>query len=401
MRRVGSGNIRTVPGGAGEGTVLRVLHVVTLHTPTNDFGGPTRVALNLSKGLRARGVDSRIATLGDGFDGPLPRDIDGVPTFMYQAKHVLPRFEVSGITSPALLARARRLVSSADVVHVHLMRDLITLPFALIAQQAGVPVVLQTHGMIDPTEKPVARAVDVLGLRRALRKADATLYLTEFEHGEIQAVIPDTPLNRPRRLVNGVLPQERRPARTSGPPTIVYVARVQERKRPEDFIRAIPVVLAKYPDARFVLAGPDTGALAEPMMRLAAELGVADSVSYVGSLTPDEVLDRHRRSDVYVLPSVVEPFPVSVLEAMSVGVPVVITRTCGLGPDVAEAGAGRVLDSRADQDNGPLVGQAVLELLDPAANEEASQAAWGLINDRFAIDGVVDTLLDVYEEVRR
>ncbi|AKH82077.1 glycosyl transferase [Streptomyces sp. CNQ-509] len=380
---------------------MRVLHVVTLHTPTNDFGGPTRVALNLSKGLRARGVDSRIATLGDGFEGPLPRDIDGVPTFMYQAKHVLPRFEVSGITSPALLARARRLVRSADVVHVHLMRDLITLPFALIAQQAGVPVVLQTHGMIDPTEKPVARAVDVLGLRRALRKADATLYLTEFEHGEIQAVIPDTPLNRPRRLVNGVLPQERRPARTSGPPTVVYVARVQERKRPEDFIRAIPVVLAKYPDARFVLAGPDTGALAEPMMRLAAELGVADSVSYVGSLAPAEVLAQHRSSDVYVLPSVVEPFPVSVLEAMSVGVPVVITRTCGLGPDVAEAGAGRVLDSRADQDNGPLVGQAVLELLDPAANEEASKAAWQLINDRFAIDGVVDTLLDVYDEVRR
>ncbi|MFF0729689.1 glycosyltransferase [Streptomyces sp. NPDC004134] len=380
---------------------MRVLHVVTLHTPTNDFGGPTRVALNLSKGLRARGVDSRIATLGDGFDGPLPGDIDGVPTFMYQAKHVLPRFEVSGITSPALLARARRLVRSADVVHVHLMRDLITLPFALIAQQAGVPVVLQTHGMIDPTEKPVARAVDVLGLRRALRKADATLYLTEFEHGEIQAVVPDTPLNRPRRLVNGVLPQERRLARTSGPPTVTYVARVQERKRPEDFIRAIPVVLAKHPDARFVLAGPDTGALAEPMMRLAAELGVADSVSYVGSLTPDEVLAQHRTSDVYVLPSVVEPFPVSVLEAMSVGVPVVITRTCGLGPDVAEAGAGRVLDSRADTDNGPLVGQAILELLDPAANEEASQAAWQLINDRFAIDGVVDPLLDVYDEVRR
>ncbi|AZM45709.1 glycosyl transferase [Streptomyces sp. WAC 06738] len=380
---------------------MRVLHVVTLHTPTNDFGGPTRVALNLSRGLRARGVDSRIATLGDGFEGPLPRDIDGVPAFMYQAKHVLPRFEVSGITSPALLARARRLVRSADVVHVHLMRDLITLPFALIAQQAGVPVVLQTHGMIDPTEKPVARAVDVLGLRRALRKADATLYLTEFEHGEIQAVIPDTPLNRPRRLVNGVLPQERRPPRTSGPPTVTYVARVQERKRPEDFIRAIPVVLAKYPDARFVLAGPDTGALAEPMMRLAAELGVADSVSYVGSLAPAEVLAQHRRSDVYVLPSVVEPFPVSVLEALSVGLPVVITRTCGLGPDVAEAGAGRVLDSRADTDNGPLVGQAVLELLDPAANEEASKAAWQLINDRFAIDGVVDTLLGVYDEVRR
>jgi glycosyltransferase involved in cell wall biosynthesis len=102
---------------------------------------------------------------------------------------------------------------------------------------------------------------------------------------------------------------------------------------------------------------------------------------------------------VYVLPSVVEPFAVSVLEALSVGLPVVVARTGGLSPDVAAAGAGRVTDSVPDGDNGPLVGRAVLELLDPAANAEASRAARQLIADRFSIDAVVDTLLGVYDEV--
>ncbi|MEV6317143.1 glycosyltransferase [Streptomyces sp. NPDC051776] len=379
---------------------MKVLHVVTLHTPTNDFGGPTRVALNLSKGLRARGVDARIATLGDGFDGPLPDTVEGVPSYVFQARHVLPRFEVSGITSPALLARARRLVMGADVVHVHLMRDLITLPFALVALQCGRPLVLQTHGMIDPTEKRVAKVVDALGLRRVLRRADTTLYLTEMERAGVEAVIAPDRLRGSHRLVNGVQLQERRPAFDGDrPPTVLYCARVQARKRPEDFISAMPTVLAKYPEARFVLAGPDTGALAAPMMELAHDLGVGHAVDYVGALGHAEVLEQLRRSDVYVLPSVVEPFAVSVLEAMSVGVPVVVTKTGGLSPDVEVAGAGRVVASRPDADNGPLVGQAILELLDPAAGEDASDAAWRLIRDRFAIEKVVDTLQDVYEGV--
>ncbi|WP_432096160.1 glycosyltransferase [Streptomyces sp. bgisy100] len=377
---------------------MKVLHVVTLHTPTNDFGGPTRVALNLSQGLRARGVDARIATLGDGFTGPLPKEIEGVPAFMFQARHVLPQFEVSGITSPALLARARELVKTADVVHVHLMRDLITLPFALIALQLGRPLVLQTHGMIDPTEKRVAKLVDALGLRRVLRGADSILHLTGMERDDVEAVIAPDRLNSTHRLVNGVRLQERRPAADGGrPPTVLYCARVQARKRPEDFIAAMPTVLAKHPDARFVLAGPDTGALAAPMLDLARQLGVADSVEYVGALGHAEVLERLRTADVYVLPSVVEPFAVSVLEAMSVGVPVVVTKTGGLSPGVEAAGAGRVVDSKPDRDNGALVGQAILELLDPAANEEASQAAWGLIRDQFSIDKVVDTLQAVYD----
>lgn len=379
---------------------MRVLHVVTLHTPTNDFGGPTRVALNLSRGLRAKGVDARIATLGDGFTGPLPTELEGVPSFVHQARQVLPTFEVSGITSPGLLAKARRMVGGADVVHVHLMRDLITLPFALIALEAGVPLVVQTHGMIDPTEKVFAKAVDLLGMKRVLRRADAILHLTEMERDGVQAVVPGTPLGTFRRLVNGVELQDRRPPREDRPPTVLYLARVQKRKRPEDFVSAMPAVLARYPDARFVLAGPDTGQLTEPMRELAKKLGTAHALECPGPLGHEDVLRRLREADVYVLPSVVEPFAVSILEAMSVGLPVVVTATGGLSPDVAAAGAGRITESDPGADNGPLVAEAILELLEPAANEAASGAAWGLIRDRFSIDAVVDTLLGVYDEVR-
>lgn len=382
---------------------MKILHVVTLHTPDHAFGGPTRVALNLSKVQRAEGDDARIMALGDGFDGPLPSQVEGVPAHLYQARHLLPRFEVSGITSGPLLLAARRMMRGADVVHVHLMRDLVTLPAGLLALASGTPLVVQTHGMVDPTEKRVAQLTDLLGVRRVLRGADAVLHLTETERIDVNAVAAPVPLTRTVRLVNGVRPQERKPARDPvRPPTVLFLARIQERKRPEDFVAAMPAVLAEHPDARFVLAGPDTGALAGTL-RLARELGVLDSLDHVGPLGHEEVLAAGRQADVYVLPSIEEPLGVSVLEAMSVGTPVVITRTCGLGPDVARAGAGRVIDSRPGEDaaNARKVARAVLELLEPKANAEAGQAAWELVGEHFTIDVVTRTLRRTYESVVR
>ncbi|MFH9761594.1 glycosyltransferase [Streptomyces anulatus] len=383
---------------------MKILHVVTLHTPDHAFGGPTRVAFNLSRVQRAAGDDARVMALGDGFpEGQLPSRVEGVPVHLFQARHLLPMFEVSGITSATLLRTARRMMRGADLVHVHLMRDLVTLPAALLALVSRTPLVVQTHGMIDPTEKKVAQLTDLLGVRKVLREADAVLHLTEMERVDVNDVAAPVPLTRTVRLVNGVRPQERKPARDPGrPPTVLFLARIQERKRPEDFVSAMPHVLARHPDARFVLAGPDTGALAGTLA-LARKLGVADSLDHAGPLEHDQVLAADREADVYVLPAIEEPFPVSVLEAMSVGTPVVITRTCGQAPDVAGAGAGRVIDSRVGEDaaNARKVADAILELLEPEAAERAGKAAWELVNEQFTIEAVTATLRRTYEDVVR
>ncbi|MFI9626115.1 glycosyltransferase [Streptomyces sp. NPDC052042] len=382
---------------------MKILHVVTLHTPDHAFGGPTRVALNLAKTQRAGGDDARVMALGDGFTGPLPHEVEGVPAHLFRARHVLPRFEVSGITSGALLLAARGLMRGADLVHVHLMRDLVTLPVALLALASGTPLVVQTHGMVDPTENRVARLTDLLGVRRVLRRADALLHLTEAERLDVNAVAAPVPPTRTVRLVNGVRSQEHKPARDSGrPPTVLFLARIQQRKRPQDFVAAMPEVLAVHPDARFVLAGPDTGAL-PATLELARALGVTGSLDHVGPLDHDEVLAADRRADVYVLPSIEEPLGVSVLEAMSVGTPVVITRTCGLAPDVARAGAGRVIDSRVGEDakNASKVAGAILELLEPEAGARAGRAAVKLVDEHFTIEAVTRTLRRTYEDVVR
>ncbi|WP_129839575.1 glycosyltransferase [Streptomyces sp. RFCAC02] len=372
---------------------MRVLHVVTLHTPTHAFGGPTRVAFHLCRGLRERDVRATLVALADDFPtGPLPRSVDGVPVRLFRARHVLPRFEVSGITSPALLARAMAYVRSADVVHVHLMRDLITLPMALLALRAGTPLVLQTHGMIDPTPHRVARLVDHLGVRRVLRRADAVLHLTEQERDATAAVLAPHPIAPQHRLVNGVPPQPHRRPLPPGPPTVLYLARIQAGKRPDDFVRAMPAVLARRPDTRFVLAGPDTGALPDTLA-LADALGVRASLDHPGALDGPAVLDRLKAATALVLPSTQDAFPLSVLEALSVGTPVVVRAGTGLAPDIARAAAGRVAAS-AD-----AIPDAILGLLDPAANDAASRAGRRLVEDHFTLPRVIDRLLTLYTGV--
>ncbi|WP_328927740.1 glycosyltransferase [Streptomyces sp. NBC_00190] len=371
---------------------MRVLHTVTLHSPTHAFGGPVRVALNLAKGLRARGHEARLLALGEGFD-PWPTSVEGVPAKLFPARRLLP-LGFSGMTSSALLASAGRLVRDADVVHVHLARDLVTLPVALAALRAGRPLVLQTHGMVDPSGKLLAKVLDAVAVRRLLRGADAVLHLTPHERTGLDAVVGAPPLANTVRLVNGTPAQEERPA-PSGPPRVLYSARLQARKRPVDFVDAAPAVLAAHPDAHFVVAGPDEGELAAVRARITA-LGLSSRFTVPGALSGGEVLAELRRAHVYVLPSVDEPFPMSVLEALAVGVPPVVTHSNGLARDIAAAGAGHAVDP------GPAgVSAAVLSLLDPAANAAASRAARKLAAESFSMDAVLDTLLPVYEAARR
>jgi len=370
---------------------VKALHVVTLHTPDNAFGGPMTVAANLCAELRRRGDEALLLTMGRGFGRSLPDTVQGVPAVVPPGYRLAPQLGMSGIVSPGALSRAVRLVRQADVVHVHLARDLLTAPVAALALQAGKPLVLQTHGMVDASDKRLAGVLDALLVRRVLRGARALLYLTELERTQLLEVLGEPAPQTLRRLVNGVPPADRRPA-PEGPPLISYIARFQERKRPGDLVRAFGKVLEARPDARLVLAGPDEGELAATL-DLVSALKLEQAVEYVGALDHEGVLGLLRRSSAYVLPAVDEPFPMSVLEALSVGVPAVVTTSNGLADDIGRAGAGRVV---AGPDE--LAG-AVLSLLDPAANEAASRVAHELSSRSFSLSAVTDTLQDVYGRV--
>jgi glycosyltransferase involved in cell wall biosynthesis len=107
------------------------------------------------------------------------------------------------------------------------------------------------------------------------------------------------------------------------------------QKGPEYFIEAARMVLSRMPNVRFVMAG--SGDMMERMIRHAAALRITDRFHFTGFLRGNDVFTMLRMSDVYVMPSVSEPFGISPLEAMQSNVPVIISKQSGVAEVLTHA----------------------------------------------------------------
>jgi glycosyltransferase involved in cell wall biosynthesis len=115
-------------------------------------------------------------------------------------------------------------------------------------------------------------------------------------------------------------------------------ARLSPEKGLTFLIQALRILRDKGYDLELRLAGD--GPSSESLKKLAKELGVSDHVHFLGYLTEDEVLGELQAADLFVLPSFVEGIPVSAMEAMAVGVPVIATNVAGTGELVEDGKTG-------------------------------------------------------------
>ena len=108
---------------------------------------------------------------------------------------------------------------------------------------------------------------------------------------------------------------------------VTFLGRITSQKGPEYFIEAAAKVLKRCDNVRFVMAG--SGDMMNRSIRQVARLGISDRFHFTGFLRGKEVQEMFALSDVYVMPSVSEPFGISPLEAMRTGVPSVISKQSG------------------------------------------------------------------------
>lgn len=365
---------------------MRVLSVVSLFSPDGSYGGPVRVALNQARELRERGHDVLVGGGYRGYSDP-PDEVDGVRVAAFPAHQVVPGAGFAGLAVPGLWRWLRRNAAEADVVHVHLARDLVTLPAAALALMSGAPLVLQTHGMIDPSARALARPLDAAATRRILVRAARILYLTERERVDLLSVAG--PRIRVAELPNGV-PTPRVSARQAeDSDEVLFLARIQSRKRPLQFVHAASDLRSAFPSATFALVGPDEGE--GDAVRLAVR-GSRGRVQWEGPLAPERTIERMSAAGIYVLPSVDEPFPMTVLEAMSLGKPVVVTDSCGLAQAIDSASAGIVTDGSQrilNESIGRLLGNAELR-------RTMGENARALVQRLYSMDRVGDELERIY-----
>jgi glycosyltransferase involved in cell wall biosynthesis len=366
---------------------MRILQVVTLISPDGAYGGPARVALNQSAELIEQGHEVTVASTTRGYPVP-PTVLNGVPVKLFSARTLVPGTGFAGVGSSAMTSWYRRNGKRFDIVHIHLARELAVLPIAAAARRRKLPYVLQTHGMVVPSNHPLAPPLDALWTRKVLRDAGAIFYLTPLEHDQLLEVAgPSLPLTR---LGNGV-PDYPAAAHDRGLPEVLFAARMHPRKRPIAFVEMAKALLNSGIDARFALVGPDEGEGAA----LREALNGDSRISWEGAVAPVDVPRRMASASLYVLPSVREPYPMSVLEAMSVGLPVIVSSDCGLAQLVERTGSGLVTKPQI-----PSLASAVQSILaDPVLARAMGERGRATVRTEFTMRTVGDQLVSAYTEV--
>lgn len=369
---------------------MRIIQVVTLLTPDNAFGGPVRVATNQLRMLAQQGHSVELWAGYRGYSVP-PSVIDGVPVRAFPARKIVPGIGFAGLLAPAMLLALARESSRADVVHIHLARDLITMPAAQIVRYLSRPIVVQTHGMIDPSDKLLSIPLDLLWTRSTLRRAAAVLHLTAVERADLEAVCGRSA--NYVELPNGVpeAPQQPRTTDESRPIDVLFVARMHDTKRPMAFARAAAALAEDFPDATFSLVGPDEGE-ARNVLDFIRSNNLTGVLRWEGPLEPEHTLKRMARAAIFVNPRMREPFAMATLEAASVGLPLIITSTSGIADQVSAYSAG-LLVGPAEGDLTAAIRQL---LMNRSLAEEMGQNARRMAQEVFGMPNIVARLEEVY-----
>lgn len=216
-----------------------------------------------------------------------------------------------------------------DLIHAH---DWMTWPAALEARKvSGKPVVLHVHSLeYDRSGEHVNEDINRIE-RAALQAADHIVAVSHYTKTLVARMHGIDPA-RISVVHNGVTRAEAEHQYhlegKDANPMVLFMGRITFQKGPEYFVRAAKRVLQRQGNVRFVMAG--SGDMIEPMRQLTAELGIESSFEFPGFLRGAQRERYFSLADVYVMPSVSEPFGITPLEAMAYDVPVIISRQSGV-----------------------------------------------------------------------
>jgi len=217
-----------------------------------------------------------------------------------------------------------------DIIHAH---DWMTYPAALaLARLTGKPFVVHVHSTeFDRSGEHVNQHVYNIE-RQGMQAADrviAVSHLTKSICTSRYAIDPQKIEVVYNAILNGHHPfDERRASITKGEKIVLFLGRITMQKGPEYFLAAAKKVLSVMDNVKFIMAG--TGDLTRRTIEMAAEMGIGHKVLFPGFLRGPDVEKVFRMADLYVMPSVSEPFGIAPLEAMSNDVPVIISKQSGV-----------------------------------------------------------------------
>ncbi|MER3523959.1 MAG: hypothetical protein C4326_07800 [Ignavibacteria bacterium] len=337
---------------------------------------------------------------------------DGTQVYPYALHN---KFDIYGWFDFPRMARLIIPFRSADIIHFHLHTPFACLPAIFLARMIGRKQLVTTEQYVTqvkylrrrklPFPLRLVRELRIrllISLKRlSLRYLDSIVLVSEANRDFFLSMFGQRFSDKTRTISNGIdldrySPEffkdvslqefgiDRKPSHI-----ITVVAGLNNQKGHAYLLQAIPSILVRFPFALFLFVGD--GHLREQLERIACDLKVDHSVVFMGKR--EDVRQILAITDVFVLPSLFEGMPLSVLEAMAMGKPVVATKVDGTAEAVTDGISGYLVPPR---DSTALASRIIELLADPLLRAEFGQHARERVRSLFSADLMSNKYLSLY-----
>lgn len=375
---------------------MKILHVTPAYKPALIYGGPTMSVSMLAEQLARATVHTEVYTTTA--NGKHELDVK-------QGKAVL----VDGVNvtyfkrvtkdhthfSPRLLLQLWRKCRQFDVVHIHGWWNTVSVLACWIAQRRRAMVIVSPRGMLSSysfgNKNSLAKRLIHLLLGRSLLEKS---FIHATSHNEYEAVLsllkPSAIFNIPNFIRLDRVSHSRAPL-SDDVLRLIFFSRIEEKKGLDILLNALQRVSMPF---RLTVAGSGARAYADGLKKMAADYGIGDKINWIGFQTEKkfEVLANH---DLMVLPSYDENFGNVVIESLSAGTAVLISKQVGLADYVIEKHLGWVCECDAQS-----VADAInsIYLIKGKLNDICNKAP-SIIQNDFDANNIVDRYISMYHDV--
>ncbi len=279
------------------------------------------------------------------------------------------------------LARAIAKKEKFDVIHAH---DWLSFSAGIAAKEvSGKPLVVHVHATeFDRTAgHPNQYIYDAE--KRGLDAADCIIAVSHHTKNTIVTHYAISP-EKIAVVHNGIDIAEHQTSvddtlewiRKAGKQIVLFVGRITIQKGPDYFVKAAKRVIEMNPNVMFVVSG--SGDMEGQMIRLASDMGISDNFFFTGFMRGEELLRLYRAADLFVMPSVSEPFGITPLEALANHTPVLISKQSGVAEVLPNALKSDFWDTEdmADKILAVLREKNLRQALSENGHEDARRTTW-------------------------
>lgn len=375
------------------------------------YGGPSQMILGLSKALAKNGIELTIITTNsNGDQGQAPLNVP-LKTPIKQDGYEIIYFQCSPFKrykfSIDLLMWLNSNINNYDLVHIHALFSPVSTAAATICRMKNVPYILRPLGTLDPADlKKKKQLKKIYGylLEKPNISGAAGIHFTSQKECDVSfrfgaktndLIIPLgveisdnlSSLNNPRQQL-GI---------NENIPLILFMSRIEPKKGLDLLIPALETLLNEGLNFHFILAGanPQDQIYEDSIKEQINLSSLQKCTTITGFVTGKNKLELLQNADLFVLPSYYENFGIAVVEAMVMGIPVVISNEVYIYQEIEKSLSGWICNCQKDD----LIKQLRLAIMDENARKERGLNARKLVEEKYSWNAIARQIISIYEKL--